>query len=331
MEGMATTMVPSGMLAAQADLASRFWAKDAEFLTLIARIVLDEMREGIAGIAIRNPDLAMEQAASAAEHLAHAARTAEVFHVSRDMTQVVMAAALALSDEDVFDLGQHAPSPNGLVRFEGGLDTGFDAVPIDWMLWTPTQFDDDASMAGIVKPDNLPGGVIPTTGAMVSRWIDVGNIPRHVSRSVRTMTGRWIFDGVLFVGDGWRMADIGRGRVDMDRRVLHALWLLLDQEVVVVSKQRPHPSQKAALRAARLPRGAQINVVELRRRKYVEGGTEAHRVVEHDHQWWVNGFWRWQHHGPGNTLKKRIWIDGHTRGPSDRPLRISPRVFAVRR
>lgn len=50
---------------------------------------------------------------------------------------------------------------------------------------------------------------------------------------------------------------------------------------------------------------------------------------EYDHRWIVRGHARLQPCGPGRSERKLIWISPFIKGPDDKPLRTSDKVFAV--
>ncbi|MFI5593505.1 hypothetical protein ACIA5G_51350 [Amycolatopsis sp. NPDC051758] len=109
-----------------------------------------------------------------------------------------------------------------------------------------------------------------------------------------------------------------------------ATWLLIQQPVhVEITEERaPRPERRRAERAGRtLP---PVRVVSIHRRIRGSSGkaaTSSGRKVGVRSQ--VGPFWRDQAYGKGWSLRKRILIDEHWRGPDDAHVLLRPRVTLV--
>ncbi len=278
-----------------------------------------------------------------------AVRAGEAYHVSADMTKVVQAAAAGLDDTDQFQ-SSLAPSLAGIVRFDGGLrmtDIRGKQMRIDWIVWRTSAF-------GVQTYDVDGRHILSDAKEAGINWYEFNDAidnPDEISQAMpigNRLYGRWGFAGMNVATDGQRLGRSlvtaipqVRDRVRLEgteptpatntMRLLHAFFLLLQQEITVVSSQRPHPNARPALKKARLPKTAAVTVVELRKHRYVSDGHGGTRPVEWDHRWLVRGFWRWQPCGPGRTQRRRIWINDFVKGPDNRPLVIKNRVSDLRR
>jgi hypothetical protein len=119
-------------------------------------------------------------------------------------------------------------------------------------------------------------------------------------------------------------------------RVLHAFFLLLGQ--TVTASQSVIPSRPHRRRAQRAGLPQQVTVISLR--NIVTERKEGESLVEWSHRWVVRPFWRWQVCGPDHQLaqeiepgkwRARIWIAPFIKGPADKPLIISDKVYSVHR
>lgn len=102
------------------------------------------------------------------------------------------------------------------------------------------------------------------------------------------------------------------------------LWL---QQRIIQITQVEAPC-KLRRRAKRLNLPASISVISLRKREYVREGQSSHSDVDWQYRWVVSGHWRNQFY-PSLQCHKPIWIDPFMKGPDDKPLKESSRLFAV--
>jgi hypothetical protein len=334
---MTTKMAPTKVLEAQADLLRRF--QDEEFMIYTARFFYQTAtKERLSGVLL--PIKEREKLRIAAD-LAHDTsinvRNAEAFHVSADMTKVIQHAAEGLDESDVTNAAL-APAPSGLVRFDGGLRivVGTTETWVDWILWR-------ASAAGVTYLLIMDAADRPDEGEATARAASVS----------QKVFGRWRWTQIvsrpngLSLGPAFQPEYVSQGDlrdpvsfgetsrevpVTNTARLLHAFWLMIDQQITVVSTQRPHPSVKPGLKKARMPKDSKVTVVELRKHRYAKRPDEAEgSPVEWSHRWLVRGFWRWQAHGEGWKERKRIWINDFVKGPDDKPLVVKNQVFDLRR
>ena len=129
---------------------------------------------------------------------------------------------------------------------------------------------------------------------------------------------------------------IGRPLHEGHVNLLHvalSVWRLMG-ETIDYGEARTETVQRAMTRRARRigKDSSDITVVTLRRARH-ETSKEAKGTGE-PLQWRsdVAGHWRNQAYGPRRTLRRRIWIDAHERGPEDAPKRpVKPKVMRLTR
>ena len=139
-------------------------------------------------------------------------------------------------------------------------------------------------------------------------------------------------------------------------RIVHALWLMFGQTITTI--QNEHVDRPALKRAKRMKLPGRVTVIRLRRAEGHRQEGESH--VEWSHRWIVRGFWRWQPYGsrrqahvhelgkpqvtterrlmarfctvPGCDYRvERIYIAPYEKGPADKPLVITDKVYSLER
>jgi hypothetical protein len=110
-------------------------------------------------------------------------------------------------------------------------------------------------------------------------------------------------------------------------RHAQSLWRLMSQLVPVSTRLH----RQARRQRARRHLSEDVTVIHLRRQR---PGGEQHGEsnVEWSHQWLVRGHWRKQPYGAkDNPSYRQIWISPHVKGPEDKPLKVTKRVFSFDR
>lgn len=344
---MTTKMAPNKVIACQADLTERL-RTNKTFQSFITHIIYRQ----IAKDGSFTERMKRETSTRALHEIGVAVKAAYAYHVSDEMTRLVIAAANALEDDDLFDHGL-APTGCGIVRFDGGLpivDAGGQLLRANWLVWGPGQTRVVSVKDGIGQQESA---------TIFWTFNDALDDPDATTRSVFAESGRrhtiavhgrWAFHGMSYATpneplgpaewdiderDPWYAAELrAEGRTPGSPtnlvRYLHAFWLLLGQKITVTSTRPPgHPAIMAAAKKAKIARS--VTVVELRRREYVSDLQPSPTGRTYDHRWIVRGFWRWQPYGPGRTERRRIWIDGYVKGPDGTPLIVRDQVYALRR
>jgi hypothetical protein len=285
---------------------------------------------------------------------------AEPFHVSADLTTLVLHAASQLSEMDRVDRTL-APTRCGIARFEGGLpftDIRGKQMRVSWIAWGPIM----AKFRGATRPRHDAGE--PEEITEVWMWNDHHLEPDEIAQEmiarfaddwpdVQRLIGRWGFIGSVTLVDATRMGpayivppELSAEKVLTDgavpheftnaRRLIHAFWLLLGQTVTSTHTDNPDRARRRRAQRAGLP--SRVTVVHLRNVTTRQAPGES--LVAWSHRWVVRGFWRWQVCGPDHPQaqeiaagkwRARIWIAPHVKGPAGKPLITNEKVYAVHR
>jgi hypothetical protein len=334
------TLQPHRLIEAHADLADRM-RTNVDFQRLVKAQIGSLVPSPIA-------DQRDYQAEAAYETMRGAVRGAYCYRVAPDMTTLVQHAAMMLDDTDQFDPGL-APTGCGLAYFDGGLTivgARGEKMIINWLLWGPGYFrtlEDQTHVSPVMS------------GVFTAHFNDMLLQPDVIAQSIldrhgrraRATFGRWGFMGCSANPAGERLGPpetepgieqyleiLAEGDTPTPgtniTRLVHAFWLLLNQTITYSAPAVGMPPVvKATACKARVP--GKVSVVELRRRQNVNQADHGERHVDWSHRWIVRGFWRWQHCGPGNKERKRIWIAPYIKGPEDKPLVATERVYDLKR
>lgn len=291
-------------------------------------------------------------------------RTAETFYVAADMVPLVEAAARGL---DITDHFEHDlwPAEAGFCWFARPLymtDLRGRRTSIRAISWSRRLPDNQRDSPGTLVTEYADLDD-PKDEISVQTWAD------GLGDGLRTGMGRLQMFALAWCPDGGRVgpvevpmtdeeveeyarqhAEANQGysedldrqfpiirRSDNTQRFYLALILLLGQEVTrteQVNAERP-----VARRARRIGLPPRVTVITLRRT--VEDDTEyvGPRSVEWSRRWLVRGKWQWRHCGPEHPLaepyekgyRARVFVRGHVKGPADKPLIVTDRVYALRR
>lgn len=110
-------------------------------------------------------------------------------------------------------------------------------------------------------------------------------------------------------------------------------FLLVDQEIATVTKTYPDRGTARRLkREGKPPEYGQIEVIALRHAHPINENTQISEEddVHWSHRWMVSGHWRNQWY-PKTKKNKPLWIQAHIKGPEDKPLIITDKVFVWKR
>lgn len=304
---------------------------------------------------------ARSNAAASIQALRMAMGEAEVFHVAPDLTALTVFAASQLNETDRIDRSI-LPTRSGLARFEGGLpytDIRGRIIRISWLGWGPVVTRWQKSRHDVSEPEEATA---------IWMWNDHRDEPDEIAKEmdehfkeqmqiIHRIYGRWGFIGHemlingLRIGPAWivppESTKLDPDFFDPDSlgipqqytnsiRLVHAFFLLLGQTVTASRSVIPDRPRRRRAERAKLP--ARVTVVSLRN---VESSREpGESLVAWSHRWVVRGFWRWQACGPDHGLaqelepgkwRARMWIAPYVKGPKDKPLIISDKVYSVHR
>jgi hypothetical protein len=310
------------------------------------------------------PEEAKANSAASLRSLIEALRDAETFHVVPELAALTVYTAQQLAETDRID-HTLAPSRSGIARFEGGLpfyDIRGKLLRVSWLVWGPTLIQLHS------RADRLDVGE-PEEAITVWMWNDHREEPDDIAHDIVTkhadaeelmsrIFGRWGFIGHEMLLEGQRLGPVWADPSNavlssMDLldtveavtdpqpftniiRLVHAFFLLLGQTVTATHSESIDRPRRRRAERAKLP--TRVTVVSLRNVEARRAPGES--LVEWSHRWAVRGFWRWQVCGKNHPLaqeiepgrwRARIWIAPHVKGPKDKPLIISDKVYAVHR
>ena len=105
---------------------------------------------------------------------------------------------------------------------------------------------------------------------------------------------------------------------------LKALWTIAAQPLAEVDRQRPAADAVRRAERAGIIDPTDVRVIRLRRPP--SAPASASGTVTWSHQWFVNGYWRntWI---PSLESHRLQWVEGHVKGPKDKPLRLKQDVI----
>lgn len=340
-------MRPAEVLDAQADLLSRL--ENHQFKKIIAGLVVDTYRRGP-----REEAELTESAFLAADVLHNEVSAAYAYRVTHEMCDLVQVAAAGLEELDRID-PDLAPTGCGIVCFDKPLpvkDIRGRTMLMHWLVWGPG-----------ARIGDTPATLIWTFN---DAWRQPDEVDSWMIEELTEELGTKQVEELLQVRGRW--ATLSMDALVRDRRLgpvevmptpdkaaeilaegaepvaggntvrlVHALWLLLNQTITVTETE--HPDRAGRRRAERKRILPQVTVIKMRRAKNARQGDGEGRF-EYSHAWLVRGHWRWQvcgenypgavEMGPGE-FRARLWIHPYRKGPEDAPLRITEHVYSLER
>jgi hypothetical protein len=287
---------------------------------------------------------AVQNLATPGRLLHRAVEAAETFSVSPEMCDLVQAAADALDDSD--PIGEFEPPTRcGLAYFSRPIvvyDIRGSRMLAHWVLWSPGSdllgrpawsmwlFNDIA-----IEPDevtvfsakSLTRGQESGESRLLrihGRFSPFGHAPLPRPDSIGPR---------MFEPDAETFSEYARKGVlarpwTNTRRSILALWAMLGQTLVATDRPALDGGSLGLAKRAGLP--GRVTVIELRRRA-PGAAPSTSTPVEWDHRWLVRGHWRNQRFGPGRTQTRKIWISGFVKGPEDKPLKVTDKVYTLSR
>ena len=251
-------------------------------------------------------------------------KEADLFYVSRDMTDLATAAAISLPQ---FALdSQDFPTEQGLIYFDGGIaaNWGEHPVTIYAVSWRVLE-DFGAAIAYYTDVESFRSSM------PYQDFIDAILCSRGASRD-----GIWPIDIVRAIASFISEHDERYGETEgiaqngVARKVwpvVRAALLLMQQPLADPSSVEPDRAVRKRLRRAGHEPAA-VRVIELRRPKTTGGTGDSDR--EYHHQWIVRGHWR-NHWHPKREVHRPVWIAPHIKGPEGAPLIGGEKVYALKR
>ena len=374
-------MRPGQVLDMRSDLLSRF--ADPKFAHVVAmsftsdhQAVWDQRGDTPMSTLMDQRTVAHNAEVLTNAHLNHV-RAAECFHVTEPLCDMLEYAAQSLDTEDTWNPAL-MPTGCGIVRFDKPIlvrELRGRTMKAHWMVWGP--------VAAVGKDGrNVPVTLMTwyndqTDPDEVGNGAGLDEVMAEADVEVRRVLGRWNWVGAEFREAGMPIGPLyfpppdalvqqviaeGDTPTDLCTNLASyalALFTMLNQTIATT---RPADVERPARRRAekaRLP--ARVTVVQLRRSEHRP--SEGQSLVDWQHQWWVRGHRRWQHHGcrscPGGgehtygmveaddldheTLIYRCTAEGcdhekvwtyvrpYLKGPEDKPLIQSEKVYDLSR
>lgn len=247
---------------------------------------------------------------------------AELFHVSLEMCELVMAAARSLPQ---FTLTQDdPPSRDGFVWLSSSVDDvdptsmQIQVVAIGWRTVGDTLMVAvfvERDNAPIVDPGNLKSLGFPVVFPL-GAWeipVDQGGQPRviHQYGPEQTKDNKGHSTGVVSLA------------------VIKTLWLLMRQPLSQETIQTPdRAARRRALREG-VTDPPSVRVISLRRP--TSSSEQSGEPTQWHHRWIVRGHWRNQAYGSDRKLRRPIWIAPFVKGPEGAPMLGGEKVYTLKR
>lgn len=347
-------MLPGEVLDAQGDLLTRLQT-NPDFRDVVGIF---------SAVDAYGPDptreMIMNGASQQAEVAMRAVQAAYPYRVSYDMCTLLEAAAMDLDETDTWDLSL-APTEFGFVRFDKPLefidnDLTADAKPkrmlvhfVVWgrgeggsLLWAfndrysdPDGTDEIAEIHAMAKAIG-EGLHTPKSAAVAIERVRRASGRWNISCLARQRVGQPLGDPIIrvtgFEGDD----DIEATNIV---RHMHALWLMLNQTITITTEE--HPERHARKRAEKKGIPNKVTLIQLRRAVYPHR-EEGESLIEWSHRWPVRGHWAWRacsekhpqavHGAPvKGGIGVRVYIAPYIKGPDDKPLVLTQKVFSLER
>lgn len=264
-----------------------------------------------------------------------------MYFVKSEMTDLITFAGEKLDEGDILDY-KLAPTKQGFVYFEKPIpcvDNRGVTLSVNMALWWFDKYND----LYVLKfndqyrtPDEIAIGIIEKARkskdknekAFVEEMGRFGFIGLSVHKN-RTPIGQTLHEPHEEVIKFYESTE-GFTPVPSANfiRTLHAYWLMMNQTLIKLSKEEADKKLARTMKRFNMP--TEVTIVQYRR---VETDKEysGESSVEWSHRWIVRGHWRWQPYKTidGKDDVKRIWIAPFMKGPEDKPLILTDKIYAL--
>jgi hypothetical protein len=270
---------------------------------------------------------------------------ADPYYISREMTEVVVAASETFSPEPLLDTD--LLTGLGFCYFETPVampDKYETMIALAGFSWAPIGATTDSDLEQFEAHLNddrelEPGSVAVTYGEAGVRQIGVALTLYAVPKleKWRDEWGKpppvlpihytpWYF-GMEFEGNE---IDEEGARTGVERwwQVIQTTLRLMQQRIGHRQAWRPDRPQRREGQRYGFP-GREVVVVRLRRESSDHMRQEPESEANYSHRFIVSGHWRNQWYASGQ-VHRQIWISPYVKGPEDQPLVVRPRrVFSL--
>lgn len=280
-------------------------------------------------------------------HMRSLLRGAYNYHVSDDMTDLVVHTGNQLADEARWQR-RFLPTEVGFAYFSKPIrvmDVAGREAKVHAYLWGPAMTDDGTSGTAVYQfndindPDEVVADILATAEVDMDYVRSFGRLQLwHVSMIV---DGETMGPPELEIPDNYLFVIRERGyvpsRVTNSTRYFAAFIRLLNQTIVQVSETKA--DRPAVKRATRRNIPALVSTIQLRRVEY-KGDTHSETSVDWQARWLVRGHNAWRHCGENHPLAEPdgeggwrcfIYIAPFIKGPPDKPLRLTEHVYNLSR
>jgi len=264
-----------------------------------------------------------------------------MYFVKSEMTDLITFAGEKLDEEDILDY-KLAPTRQGFVYFEKPIpcvDVRGDILSVNMALWWFDKYND----LHVLKfndqyrtPDKIAIGIIEKARKSrdkhekafvdeIGRFGFIG-LSKHKNR---TPIGKPLLEPNE---EHIKLFESVKGFTPLPSgnfvRTLHAYWLMMNQTLIKLSKEEADKKLARTMKRFNMP--TEVTIVQYRR---VETDKEysGESSVQWSHRWIVRGHWRWQPYKTidGKDDVKRIWIAPFMKGPEDKPLVLTDKIYAL--
>jgi len=245
---------------------------------------------------------------TSAQHL----EQCEPYYWSPEMCDLLINVGMTIPDWS-FD-ESYLPTPNGFVWFARKIPIESSKSSLQALSWMRRT---DGEGLDVVYYASRP---------VRERGVPIFAIILHRHESIRGDLKRLIFGGR---GDSEQI-EMSNSRILPLLLIFASALTFMQQQILVAGKRdiTDRPTRRRLQREG-WTEPPVVRVVELRRRIYVDPKTREEREgPEWSCQWLVRGHWRQQWY-PSTGIHAPRWIMPYAKGPLDKPLRASSRIFAV--
>lgn len=319
----------SGVLASlwSQDNGERGWARDAE-LTPAAHAA------GEAG----------------ADHMRSLLRGAHNYHVQAEMTDLVIHTANELADTARWQR-RFLPTEVGFAYFDKpirAIDVAGRESKVHAYLWGPARIQLNNHVESVIAvyefsdihdPDQITREMMAQHEMTYEQFRQMGRLQLW-HQSFYTDDER-MGPPTLTPPEDYAARIAAAGHVPSEstnaKRIFAAYIRLMNQTIIKVSEAKPE--RAAVKRATRRNMPSRVSTVTLRRVEYV-GDTHEDTNVDWQHRWIVRGHHAWRRCGADHPLAEPdgeggyrcfVYINPYLKGPADKPLLLTEKVYDLAR